>query len=387
MRLRPTPAPDSIRAPHLAGALFLLLGGLFLASCEEPSANTPDWSDSKQSPPSAEAQPSSDQPPPVEPAPLEPTLPSPQTATPEDGADPEVGSNTPPASDSPTSPGQVRFVSYNLKNFLTMSRYVDGERQDRPKPEKEVSTLVRIIAAARPDVLGICEIGTRDDLTRLQSLLAEAGLDLPHVEYAGGADETRHLAFLSRFPIVATDSQGAGGTLTYESVDLDNNPRMFAMQRGILDATVAVGEHRLRFLGVHLKSKREIPEGHQDLMRRNEAYLLRKHADRILEENPEALLCVYGDFNESRRESPVRSISGDYKSPTYLEPLSHKDSRGEVWTHFWEYQHIYSRFDYVLASRALRPRFEESESGILDDPAWFQASDHRPLLSVFRLAP
>jgi endonuclease/exonuclease/phosphatase family metal-dependent hydrolase len=79
----------------------------------------------------------------------------------------------------------------------------------------------------------------------------------------------------------------------------------------------------------------------------------------------------------------VRSISGDSKSERYLEPLSHKDSRGEVWTHYWDYQHVYSRFDYVLASKTLRPLFDQKRSRIIDDPEWSSASDHRPLLSIF----
>jgi len=280
---------------------------------------------------------------------------------------------------------ELRFVSYNIKNYLTMSRFVDGEREDRQKPGREIEALVEIIVSARPDVLGICEIGSREDLAELQKKLADRGLPLAHSEHAGGADTTRKLGLLSRYPIISTDSQGADGSLTYRSVDADNLPKEFAMQRGILDATVAAGSQKIRFLGVHLKSKREVPYGHQDLMRRHEAYLLRRHADRILEMDPETLLCVYGDFNDTRRESPVRSIQGPTQSTRYLEPLHHTDSRGHVWTHYWEYQQVYSRFDYVLASRSLRPLFNQQTSYIIDSPGWSRASDHRALVSIFKL--
>ena len=349
------------RAPQHAGAFLFLFLGFLVSSCQE-KAETPDWKASTR-----------------EEAPETSGL----TADPEKKTDEK--SSIP--GDKASSPeDQLRFLSYNVKNYLTMSRFVDGERRDRRKPPREVETLVRIILEARPDVLGICEIGSREDLAELQGKLAEAGLPLKHSEYAAGADDTRRLALLSRHPILATNSQGADGSLTYNSVDADNRPKEFAMQRGILDATIGIGSQRIRFLGVHLKSKREIPEGHQDLMRRHEAYLLRKHADRIIEQDPEALLCVYGDLNDPRRESPVLSIQGPTQSTRYLEPLHHTDSRGQVWTHYWEYQQVYSRFDYVLASRSLRPLFNQKESYIIDDPGWSKASDHRALLSIFKLA-
>ena len=352
-----------LRAPQHAGAFLLLSLGLLFSSCDE-STKAPDWE-----------------------------LPGDVQKT-ESSLSAGQVAESPPNQERPPDPQQdiesltgteLRFLSYNVKNYLTMSRYVDGERKDRRKPAREVDALVEIIIDARPDILGICEIGTREDLVELQTKLADGGLRLDYTEHAGGADTTRQLGLLSRYPIVATDSQGAGGSLTYKSVDADNRPKEFAMQRGILDATVAIGSQQIRFLGVHLKSKREIPEGHQDLMRRHEAYLLRKHADSILEDNPEALLCVYGDLNDTRRESPVRSIQGPTQSTRYLEPLHHTDSRGHVWTHYWEYQQVYSRFDYVLASRSLRPLFNQKDSYIIDSPGWSKASDHRALVSIFKL--
>ena len=349
------------RAPHHAGALFLALATLTLSSCEQKE-ETPDWKESKkegQSPP---------------PAPLD------QPDQPDQPDPPAPAStNDDPGPAGPAGPQhELRFLSYNLKNYLTMSRYVDGQRQDRSKPEKEIAALIELITSARPDVLGICEIGTPDDLADLQRRLKEAGLDLPHTEYAGGADETRHLALLSRHPLAATNSQS---DLSYQLLGKE-----FTISRGILDATVKTRGKSVRFLGVHLKSKREVPEGDQELIRRNEAYLLRTHADRILAEDPDALLCVYGDFNDTRRTVAVRSIQGPTNSSRFLEALSVKDSRGEVWTHYWDYQHIYSRFDYVLASRSLRPLYDWKGSYILDAPNWSVASDHRALLTIFKWA-
>ena len=358
MSTAPTPDHrDPFRAPTLAGALFLWTLLLF-AGCKEKEA-TPEWTESAPAPE----------------APAEPVPPAPESI-PEPPAEP-VTEEVPEEAVEEQADNRLRFVSYNLKNFLTSSRYKDGERTEKFKPDDEIAALVKLVADANPDVLGLCEIGTEDDLIELQTRLKAAGLDLPHHQHGGGVDVVRNLGLLSRLPITANSSPK---NLNYSLQGTD-----LGMSRGILDTTIETEGGIIRFLGVHLKSKREIPEADQELMRRNEAYLLRKHADHILESAPGTLLCVYGDFNETRRESPVRSIQGPSKSDRYLEPLSHKDSRGEVWTHYWDYQHVYSRFDYVLASRPLRSLFVQKLSRIIDDPEWSVASDHRPLLSVFKL--
>jgi hypothetical protein len=55
-------------------------------------------------------------------------------------------------------------------------------------------------------VVGIIEIGGRPELDDLCARLKAAGLDYPHAEWLQGLDSDRHIALLSRFPIVARDS-------------------------------------------------------------------------------------------------------------------------------------------------------------------------------------
>ncbi len=275
--------------------------------------------------------------------------------------------------DSPTE-GEIRFLSYNLKNYLTMRR----GREYLPKPEEEKSAVVALIARQNPDVLGLCEIGSLADLEELQNRLKNAGVDLPHSEHTGGRDKTRRLALLSRYPIVNTNSQT---DLSYEM-----NGDTWVISRGILDATVKVENgSELRFLGVHLKSKREIDEADQELIRQNEARLLRNHMNDILEENPEVNLLAYGDFNDTIGSKTLSIVRGRRNSAKHMPDFYFKDSRGDLWTHFWDYQDVYSRFDYVLFSDPLRSRLVGNKSYIVDDEAWLRASDHRALMLV--LAP
>ncbi len=277
----------------------------------------------------------------------------------------------------------VVFCSYNVKNWLTMDRFDPQTYKTLPaagKPEEEKTRVVAILKEIKPDVLGVCEIGTADDLADLQTRLKKAGINLPYTELTHGGDPVRRLALLSRFPITAKNSQT---TLDYKLGSLT-----LPFQRGILDATIKFTDSlEVRFLGVHLKSKREIPEADQNQMRRHEARLLRKHMDGIFTANPDTRLLAYGDFNEHRNEPAIDTIMGDRKGDTGMLDIWLKDSNGEVWTHFWDSADAYSRLDYLFASRLLRPHLDYKKSFIYFAPDFDKASDHRPIVTKIRFAP
>ncbi len=269
---------------------------------------------------------------------------------------------------------EFNFVAYNLKNYLQMDRRVDGEfKRNAPKPEAEIKELIEMIADTKPAILGVSEMGSDADFADFKKRLAAAGLDYPYAELTKGADETRHVALLSKYPIVARNSKT---DLTYRLGDKE-----LPFQRGILDVTVQPSEgYKLRCLGVHLKSKRPVSEADQAVMRRNEAELLRAHITGILEAEPEANLVVFGDFNETRNELPIKVTKGRFGKPTTLTDIQLADSRGDRWTYYWRYADQYSRFDFVFASKGLVPEVDQEKSYIHHDPDWFTASDHRPLV-------
>lgn len=266
------------------------------------------------------------------------------------------------------------FCSYNLKNWLSMERYLGGAKEEvAPKPIEERKRLVEMLAEIHPDVLGVCEVGTADDVADLQKRLKSVGVDLPHVERAHGGDSTRSLALLSRFPISARKSQL---DLKYQIGD-----QVFPMQRGILDATVDLSAAlKVRFLGVHLKSKRAIPEADETMMRRNEAHLLRSHIDSIFKQDGHVKMLCYGDFNEHRNEPAISEIIGSRSSETYMTDLPLHDADGLVWTHFWDSADVYSRLDFLFASRHLRPLIDLRKARIYTARDFDKASDHRPLV-------
>ena len=346
------------RASEVGRAVCLTLLALGTAACDKKSG-TPEW----------------DAPGARQPAAAETTRPQAAAAKP---ARPRVKSPAEPqqSAAAAASTDGLRFISYNVENWLTMERFVNQKPvKNLPKPEAEKTAVLGILVNHTPDVIGLCEIGEATDLTEIQQSLKAAGLDLRYSHFSGGSDPVRHLGILSRFPLTPSAKPAA--------TEFQMKGQTYAINRGILDASIMAHGKSYRFLGVHLKSKRETDGADQEEMRVHEARLLRRHVDAILLTDPDARLVVYGDFNDTRPSMAFKTVTGNYTDPGYLTTIPFKDSRGEAWTHYWELHDIYTRFDFVMVSGALKPGVDFSDSRIIEDPAWSAASDHRPLLAIF----
>ncbi len=297
----------------------------------------------------------------------------------------DAGTAIPGTSATPVEPKEtaaetgegIRFMAYNIENYLTMTRYVKGgDKISSPKDPKEVAALVKIIVDEKPDILGICEIGTEGDLQDLQTRLKAAGLNLPHYVHTGGIDSTRRLGILSSFPIAGNHSKQE---LVYE---INGHERM--MGRGILDVTIDLPGGTTHFIGLHLKSKRELEDFDQAEIRLNEARLAREHCDAIFDEDANARIVLYGDMNDTRKTPPLAMLMGKYKSDTYMGDVFAKDSRKHLWTHFWSYQQQYARFDWVMISPAVYSNVDKENSYIADPEIWNDASDHRAVVVTLK---
>lgn len=284
----------------------------------------------------------------------------------------------PAAAEADDDSGEIRFIAHNLENWLRQDRFIKGELvKDIPKPEEQKDVIISMLARVRPRILGVCEIGDLRDVDDFRERLKHVGLDYPHVEWVNAADSVRHLALLSQFPIVARNSQT---DLSYKIDD-----QQFPVWRGLLDVTLQLtDDYQLRCVGAHLKSKREVPEASQALMRRNEADLLRKHVDGIFAADPEVNLLVYGDFNDTRNEAPIKAVQGKFGTDEYLTSLKLEDSYGFRWTHHWDFADQYSRIDYIFVSRGLTREINRDRSFIYHRKGWDEGSDHRPLVTAIR---
>ena len=286
----------------------------------------------------------------------------------------------PPLTGAAQNSRTATFCSYNVKNWLLQHSSQPDTQPPFHKSDSEKRRVIEFLTQIRPDILGLCEIGLPSDLAEIQALLRAAGIDLPHSEMAGGGDPTRALGLLSRFPITSRNSQT---DLHYQM-----GRQTLPMQRGILDVTIDLRpKFAVRFVGVHLKSKRAIAEADESMMRRNEAHLLRRHLDSIFAATPDARVVCYGDFNEHRNSPAIAEIIGSRASPGHMADVYLRDEAGLVWTHFWDEADVYSRFDYLFVSRIMRTYVDSGNCHIFSAADFHRASDHRPVVLALKKLP
>jgi len=267
------------------------------------------------------------------------------------------------------------FAGYNVENYAPLA--IPGEtKSGQPgKTEEAASAVAQIVKEISPDILGVCEMGSAPQFEAFRKRLETAGLGYCDFEWVESADPARHLALMSRFPIVARQSVA---DLPYESHGMRQKVR-----RGFLDVTVEIhAGFRLRIVGAHLKSKRPSPEGAPDLERRQEAHLLRQHIDEILVAEPTMPLLLFGDFNDTKEQPTIQEITGCRGAMEALTELRLADSVGDRWTYYWKADDVYSRIDFLFVNRSLAPRVVHERSGVYRSPLWNQASDHRPVFAT-----
>ncbi len=257
-----------------------------------------------------------------------------------------------------------KIVIYNLNNYSPR-----GTVHSTAKSPISLSAIETILGKLEPDVLAVCEMGSRADLAYLQRRLKKAGRNLPYTAWVDGPDSSRHLALLSRFPIERDDSRKSVST----------NISGYLIKRGILDVTLRLEEgYALRLIGSHLKSQKP---GNIDSkqVRNAESQSLALHIREILKSTPDVNLLVFGDFND-RPTSPALKTVLESHPPSPLYDLAPIDNQGLRWTYHFARDDVYSRYDYLLAGPELIP--EIVETGIAHFPSWNVASDHRPLYLV-----
>jgi endonuclease/exonuclease/phosphatase family metal-dependent hydrolase len=263
-------------------------------------------------------------------------------------------------------------AAYNVESWNAIER---RDKPNQPKPADERQAVWNVLAQVRPDVLGLVEMGTTNDLAEFSEGLRRLGLEFPHVEWIQGSDSDRHVALLSRFPIAQRLSR------TDYTYVLDG--KSHRVQRGFLDVRVQVNErYSFRALVAHLKSKRRSSEGDQASMRLEEAKLLRAHVGKAIKDDPRLNLIVMGDFNDTPDSEPIRALVGE--PPFALFDLMPVDSKGGHDTHLWRWKGEYSRIDYLLTSPGMSNEFVAGSARIADIEGWDKGSDHRAISAQFR---
>jgi endonuclease/exonuclease/phosphatase family metal-dependent hydrolase len=274
---------------------------------------------------------------------------------------------------------QVTLATYNLENYVTVGRMVEGVyRQNYPKPEEEKTALRAVIESLQADVLVFQEMGPWPFLKELQRDLAREQFVYPYAELLEAADEERHLAILSRKPFVRLRK--------HQELQFQYFGARQLVKRGLLEVTLKIGQSEVTVFAVHLKSR--ITERSEDdnstLRRTEEARMIRDCILREYARPASSLVLLLGDCNDVPRSKPLTALLHRGKTVLF-EMLPAEDSRGEVWTHWYRREDSYSRIDYALVSPGLKPTVVAQRATIADGPATLIASDHRPLKVTLEL--
>jgi hypothetical protein len=91
-------------------------------------------------------------------------------------------------------------MSFNLGGYGLADRDGSGQLDD-PKPAGARAAVIALIAANRPDILAVQEIGNPLIFGEFRHALQQAGLDYEQAAYLQREHSENNLAVLSRFPI------------------------------------------------------------------------------------------------------------------------------------------------------------------------------------------
>lgn len=284
-----------------------------------------------------------------------------------------------------TLQAETRFVvtTYNLENYHLRPF---GNRHEKPAESR--AKIVANLAAIKPDVLAVQEIGEPAALHELQAALQAAGVDLPHFEHVAGWDTNIFIGVLSRFPIVARHPH------TNDDFLLDG--RRVHSSRAVAEVEFAVtSAYHFTLLTTHLKSKRQTAAVDETELREQEAAQLRAHIDALLAANPRANVLVCGDFNDTKDSKSIRTVIGrgagalvdtrpyERNGDTAPSENPRYEPRRVAWTHFYGKEDTYSRIDYILLSQGMAREWRPEGSYVFATANWGLASDHRPVVCEF----
>ncbi len=265
----------------------------------------------------------------------------------------------------------TRVATYNVRNYLSMDRLVEGKwRPDYPKPEREKKHIRKAIIAVDPDILALQEIGSPAHLEELRRDLAMEGLAFTGAALLEAHDSERHLAALWKPEVDAAIREHPNLPIKYlGKVDF--------VKRGMLEIQVADTKGGWSVFVLHLKSK-YTTEKSDPLSAKRRALEGRAARDRIIRVYPDLeseRFLIAGDFNDSPDSSVLRALTK--KGERVLSfPIDCVDTDRERWTHYYRKADTYARIDYILAS----PGWAElkAASGAIHDPLdFYEGSDHR----------
>ena len=265
----------------------------------------------------------------------------------------------------------IRVASYNVRNYLTMDRLVEGKwRPEYPKPESEKRFVREAILEVRPDVLALQEIGSEEHLEELRRDLANEGLVYSGSAWLEAHDSERHVAALWNGEIQIEVRVHRDLPIKYRG-ELDH------VKRGLLELRIVDDHGSWSLFNAHLKSKYTTVKS-DPLSNERRTLEGRAVRDRIIKQFPDLenrRYLIVGDLNDSPVSGALRALGKKGKRILSI-PIEFSDESGARWTHYYKKEDSYSRIDFMLRSPGWQD-LEGIQGVIRHSRDYYKGSDHR----------
>ena len=272
----------------------------------------------------------------------------------------------------------IRIATYNLKNYLSTDRLVEGIwRQDYPKPERAKNAVRTIIAQAQPHILLLQEIGSKHHLQELQRDLRAEGVDYPYCYHLLAVDQKRQIAALSQIE--------AQEVIEHTDLWFVYQGERRTLLRGMLELVFELGHGgELSVFNLHLKSRwtENTSDPEASKFRAAEAQAARNRILARTAERGQAAYVVGADFNDHPGSASFRRFL--QKGPRRIGQLiTALDDRQERWTYFYSKEVTYQMVDGLIVAPCLWEQVAGGVGRIVDHPQALEASDHRMVFADF----
>lgn len=313
---------------------------------------------------------------------------------------------------------RLRIATFNLESL--------DDEPGGPPLAARIAALRPLLRRLDADVLCLQEVNGQEDvngrsLRALEALVDEtayAAHDRVATHGPHGPADRHNLVTLSRFAMIGRQLRHDVVTApSYRAVTAIPHAAASPVEwdRPLLHARIALPGHVLHVINLHLRAPLAAPVAGQKLApfvwktvggwaegyyiaamkRAGQALEARLLVERLLAEDPDALIAVAGDFNADIAGTPLRILIGDPDdtgNPALAGWRLHPVELSLPPERRFSLVHAGHRWlvDHILVSSALRCRHERTEvlnEGLLDEAAppdpHFAGSFHAPMVATF----
>lgn len=265
--------------------------------------------------------------------------------------------------------GVFTLVTYNMKNFFD-SQGQDPKKGSTEKPVWEVNALTKVLARSGAEVVTAQEVENETVLQRWPE-------QLPNVAAPGTNDKRGiNLGVLSKYPMLKV--------VTHKEANLEGD-RHFS--RDLLRVDLDVQGETVSVYTTHSYSRRKDEMAQEaDQQRLAEANAIKQIVTREMQEFPNRLYIITGDFNDTTEDAALQALLNG-PGDRLFDTLSGQDATERV---TWPADPAKAgkfppgQFDHILIPEKLKDRLIDSE--VLDyREMTSRASDHKPIRARFRV--